>query len=73
MTEEAFFKLIRDEMVEKVYYNRPVYGSLSKSASLINANDAWSSGYTGDGIKVCVIDSGVDTDHSDLSARIVDE
>ncbi|OPH56227.1 hypothetical protein BC351_29105 [Paenibacillus ferrarius] len=35
--------------------------------SVINATYAWNSGYTGKGIKVAVLDSGIDTQHEDLS------
>jgi len=74
LTEEAFFKLIQDNRVEGVYYDYPLYLSLAESAPLINADDAWDTlGYTGNNVKVCVIDTGVDTTHPDLSARIVDE
>ncbi|MCK5043889.1 S8 family serine peptidase, partial [Candidatus Pacearchaeota archaeon] len=56
------------------YYNAPVYALLDESALLINATYAWNTlGFTGQGIKVCVIDTGVDTDHPDLSGTIVDE
>src|SRR3989338_9924604 len=61
VTREGFEKLINDDRIEKVIWSQ--YGPkpfLDKSAVIINANDAWSAGYAGDGIKVCVIDSGVD-------------
>ena len=74
MTEEAFFKLIQDERVESVYYNAPVQVLLEESASLINADNAWYNlGYNGTGVNVCVIDTGIDTNHPDLENNIVDE
>lgn len=71
MTEEAFLKLIQDDRIESVYYNAPVDLTLEESASLINADNVWSSGYNGSGVKVCIIDSGIDTDQIDLEDRIV--
>ena len=71
ISEDAFFKLIEDERVDRMYYNRPISMSLDESAPLINANDVWNNlGYTGEGVDVCVIDTGIDTDHSALIGRI---
>ena len=36
-------------------------------------NEVWDLGYSGNGVKVCVIDTGVDAGHPDLSGNIVDE
>jgi len=41
ITESAFFKLLKDDRVEKIYYNWPVDALLEESAILINADDAW--------------------------------
>ena len=73
ISEETFFKLLKDERVKIIDYNAPVHWFLDDSAPLINANGAWNLGYTGDGVKICIIDSGIDSTHFDLSARIVDE
>ncbi|MBW4616891.1 MAG: S8 family serine peptidase [Desmonostoc vinosum HA7617-LM4] len=39
-------------------------------ADLIKAPEVWAKGYTGKGIVVAVVDSGVDRNHPDLSANI---
>jgi len=36
----------------------------------VNAPEAWAQGYTGQGVVVAVVDSGVDYNHSDLSGNI---
>jgi len=66
ITKEGFEKLLKDERVKKIYAKKYIRESLHESASLINADDIWSSGYNGTGQTVCIIDSGVNYSHSDL-------
>jgi parallel beta-helix repeat protein len=74
MTEEGFYKLIQDNRVDKVYYDFPIHAFLNESASIINAKTVWNNlNYTGKGIKVCVIDTGVDRYHPALSGKIAGE
>ncbi|GIP25967.1 hypothetical protein J23TS9_10970 [Paenibacillus sp. J23TS9] len=42
------------------------YPNMDESAPLIGANDLWDSGFDGKGIKVGVIDTGIDYDHPSL-------
>jgi len=50
----------------------PVYAALSESAAFINADDVWQSfGFTGAGVNVAVLDTGIDVDHPDLNGNIV--
>jgi len=51
-----------------------VSGLLDESTQIINVNpDVWNLGLTGDGIKVCIIDSGVNSSQPYLSGKIIDE
>jgi hypothetical protein len=43
--------------------------TLDRSVPQIGAPDAWRAGYTGTGVKVAVLDSGVDAAHPDLAGR----
>ncbi|MEU6671316.1 S8 family serine peptidase [Streptomyces sp. NPDC046727] len=46
--------------------------SLDKSVPQIGAPTAWAAGYTGKGVKVAVLDTGVDTSHPDLKDQVVE-
>lgn len=43
------------------------------SVPLINAPAVWNQGYGGNGIKVAVLDSGIDKNHPALAGKVVDE
>jgi subtilisin family serine protease len=45
--------------------------SLDKSVPQIGAPTAWAKGYTGKGVKVAVLDSGIDTTHPDLKTQVI--
>ncbi len=45
---------------------------LDRSAAQIGAPAAWEAGYTGAGVTVAVLDSGIDTAHPDFAGRIVE-
>jgi subtilisin family serine protease len=41
-----------------------------QAAIAINADDVWGSGYTGDGVRIAVLDSGLDTSHPDIPTPV---
>src|SRR5580704_14096712 len=58
--------LANQSNVKYISLDRPLAPSLSNAAPAVNAFAAWQSGYTGAGIGVALIDSGV-ANHPDLN------
>ncbi len=48
-----------------------VYPLLHESAPMIQAPSLWKNGFTGKGIRIALLDTGVDRKHADLKERIV--
>ncbi|MEV8535227.1 S8 family serine peptidase [Streptomyces sp. NPDC051211] len=44
---------------------------LDKSTRQIGADKAWAAGYDGTGVKIAVLDTGIDTGHPDLAGQVV--
>lgn len=51
----------------------PLRPELNESRPLIKADQAHSSGFTGAGIAVAVLDDGIDTDHPDLVSDLIEQ
>ncbi|WP_335934707.1 S8 family serine peptidase [Streptomyces sp. PTD5-9] len=58
--------------VAKVWLDGKVGASLDRSTAQAGAPQAWKSGWTGRGVKVAVLDTGVDSTHPDFSGSIAE-
>ncbi|MEU1289532.1 S8 family serine peptidase [Kitasatospora sp. NPDC005856] len=56
--------------VDRVWLDGKVGAALDRSTAQIGAPQAWSSGWTGKGVKVAVLDSGIDRGHPDVAGSL---
>ena len=52
--------------IRKVWLDRKVHSKLDVSAPLIGAPDAWASGLNGSGVRIAILDTGIDSSHPDF-------
>ncbi|MGZ0152869.1 S8 family serine peptidase [Kribbella sp. WER1] len=56
--------------VEKVWLDARYRPTLDKSVPQIGAPAAWQAGFTGKGVTVAVLDTGIDAQHADLKTQV---
>ncbi|MGW1709223.1 S8 family peptidase [Streptomyces sp. NPDC002206] len=62
----------RTAVTPRISLDGKVKALLDRSTAQINAPIAWKAGYEGQGVKVAVLDTGVDASHPDLVDRIAE-
>jgi len=73
VTSEGLERLLERREVLRIDLDAPGTGSLAQSLPVTNLDDVKGGGFTGAGVTVAVIDSGVDGDHPDFTGALVAE
>lgn len=60
----------KDPAVIRIEEDRQVYAVLDTSATLVGASASWAAGLKGTGVKIAVVDTGLDVEHPDISRNI---
>lgn len=72
-SEDTLLKLRSNTNILRIDMDEGGSGSMNQSRPWINADDAQTNGFNGNGITVAVLDTGIDTNHTDLSDNLVYE
>jgi serine protease AprX len=70
-TQAQIEALTDDPAVDLIWPDLPVHAWLDHAVPIIEAPRVWDSGFTGRGVKIGVIDTGLDANHPDFAGRLV--
>jgi serine protease AprX len=71
-TPGQILSLLDDPAIDRIWYDVPVHVCLDYTVPLVQAPRLWNYDYTGRGVRVAVLDTGIDLTHPDLMGRIVE-
>ena len=64
-------ELTDDDTVAFIWLDEEVHTCLDQSLPHVGVSAVWSAGYRGTGIKMAILDTGLDTSHPDFAGRVV--
>lgn len=70
ITAAGLRHLEADPTIEYIWPDLPVRAFLDKATPAFHVPEVWALGYTGEGIRVAILDTGIDANHPDLADRV---
>ncbi|MBU0535449.1 MAG: S8 family serine peptidase [Nanoarchaeota archaeon] len=59
--------------IKSVWPDRKYYATLESSVPQIHAEEMWAKGFNGSGVKIAILDTGVDSSHPIFNGRVINE
>jgi subtilisin family serine protease len=73
ITTRGLDKLLVDPDVDQIDLDPLATSHMAEAVPMVHADEVQAMGFTGRGVTVAVLDTGIDTDHPDFAGRIVDQ
>ncbi|MBA3532728.1 MAG: S8 family peptidase [Ardenticatenales bacterium] len=70
-TRLEILALSNSSSVEMIWYDEPVYALIDHSLTLTEVPLVWQTGNEGEGVKICIVDTGIDAGHPDFAGRLL--
>jgi len=72
ITAEKLEKISKDDSIEEIATEKEYFAFLNESIPQINIDTiAWANNYTGKGVKIAILDTGIDTTHEMFGNRTI--